>query len=391
MLHVLYLVHDLADPAVRRRVLMLEEGGARVTLAGFRRTAAPVADIAGKVPVDLGRTADGRFAQRLAAIASAAASLPSALRSVQRPDIFIARNLEMLALAARAKSALGGGDIPLVYESLDIHRLLLRGDLVGRAMRAAERRLARDAALLLTSSPAFVRDYFDARDQVRAPFEILENRHFEPRPQPVRSAASNGPSAAPPWRIGWFGALRCRRSLQLLGDFSRRAGGRFETVLRGRPALSEFSDFHATVDAAPGLSFGGAYRNPEDVAAIYGGVHFSWVIDFFEEGQNSKWLLPNRLYEGCRFGAVPLAMAGTETARFLRERGIGIVIAEPTVEALEDALGDMSVEHYCAMRENVLAQDPSTWVCGSGDCRALVNRLARLVPRTRAGLAEALA
>ncbi len=37
MLHVLYLVHDLADPAVRRRVMMLQAGGANVTLAGFRR------------------------------------------------------------------------------------------------------------------------------------------------------------------------------------------------------------------------------------------------------------------------------------------------------------------------------------------------------------------
>ena len=34
MLHVLYLVHNLTDPAVRRRILMLEAGGAQVSLAG---------------------------------------------------------------------------------------------------------------------------------------------------------------------------------------------------------------------------------------------------------------------------------------------------------------------------------------------------------------------
>ena len=37
MLHILYLVHDLSDPAVRRRVIMLQAGGAKVTVAGFRR------------------------------------------------------------------------------------------------------------------------------------------------------------------------------------------------------------------------------------------------------------------------------------------------------------------------------------------------------------------
>ena len=44
----------------------------------------------------------------------------------------------MLALAKRAK-ALFAADTPVVYECLDIHRLLLGQDGVGKAMRAAER------------------------------------------------------------------------------------------------------------------------------------------------------------------------------------------------------------------------------------------------------------
>src|SRR5687768_8600887 len=143
MLHVLYLVHDLSDPAVRRRVLMLREGGAGVTVAGFRRTPEPVESIEGYTPIDLGRTSDGRFAQRLIAVARAAASLESTFAPIRRPDLIIARNLEMLALAARAKRLIGGADLPIVYECLDIHRLLLRDDMVGRAMRGAERYLAR--------------------------------------------------------------------------------------------------------------------------------------------------------------------------------------------------------------------------------------------------------
>lgn len=388
MLHVLYLVHDVSDPAVRRRVLMLNEGGAHVTLAGFRRTALPVDAVAGSVPIDLGRTSDGRFAQRIAAIVSAAAKLGSKLAGVARPDVIVARNLEMLSLAARAKSVLGDNDLdlPVVYECLDIHRLLLRDDLLGRAMRAAERHFARGTALLLTSSPAFVHAYFDGRGQYRDQVEIVENRHFEPLPA---HAVPSGPQAGAPWRIGWFGALRCSRSLQLLGDFSRRAGGRFEIVLRGRPALTEFSDFHEFVDAAPNVFFNGPYRNPEDLEAIYREVHFSWVADFFEEGQNSKWLLPNRLYEGCRFGAVPIAMAGTETAHFLNKRGIGIVLQEATPAALERALDDMKEDRFQALREAVIVQDRSTWLCTRDDCRALVVKLRRLADTPPSGLAAA--
>lgn len=106
MLHVLYLVHDVSDPAVRRRIIMLKAGGARVTLAGFRRTQ-ELEDVEGVTPIDLGHTRDGRFAQRLGAVAMAATRIGASLKSVVTPDVIVARNLEMLALAQRARSVFG--------------------------------------------------------------------------------------------------------------------------------------------------------------------------------------------------------------------------------------------------------------------------------------------
>jgi hypothetical protein len=388
MLQVLYLVHDLCDPAVRRRVAMLRAGGASVTLAGFRRGAGlPVFDgpeFDGIAPIDLGRTADRAFAQRLAAVAHAALTLPSRLGRIARPDVIIGRNLEMLALANRARAAFGG-EIPVVYECLDIHRLLLDGGAVGKAMRGAERLFSRNAALLLTSSPAFVRNYFDAYGQTGAPTMLVQNKVLELSGAPLASQAAPLPQAGEPWRIGWFGALRCAKSLALLCEFTRAMQGRFEVILRGRPAHVEFDDFDRLVAAEPHLRFAGAYRNPQDLAAIYGETHFSWAIDFFEEGLNSSWLLPNRLYEGCRFGVVPIAMDGTETARFLTERGLGLRLAAPSVEALAALLGGMDAAGYTTLRGGVAAQDPATWVCRPADCRRLVERLAGLSSHESAG------
>lgn len=377
-LHVLYLVHDLSDPAVRRRVIMLQAGGASVTLAGFRRGEDPVTSISGVSPIDLGATRDGKFVQRLAAVAKAALSLGAKLGHLGKPDVIIGRNLEMLALANRA-NALFSGNVPIVYECLDIHRLLLGKNGISRAMRSAERMLGRNAALLITSSPAFVREYFQPFKQIGAPVVLLQNKVLE-----LTGLADTGPrsgsasSHGAPWKIGWFGALRCRKSLELLAAFTRQMEGRFEVVLRGRPAHSEFTDFDGFVAREPYLRFEGAYRNPEDLAAIYGAVHFSWAIDFFEEGLNSSWLLPNRLYEGCRYGAVPIAMKGTETGRFLADRHLGLLLSEPTVDALSAVLEDMDAGKYAALRGKITAQDRGTWVCDLTDCRALVNRLKGL-------------
>lgn len=375
MLSVLYLVHDLSDPAVRRRVAMLEAGGARVTLAGFRRAQAVAPGLDALSPIELGRTQDGRFAQRLAAVAQAALTLGSRLAGMSRPDVIIARNLEMLALARRANALFSGG-VPIVYECLDIHRLLLGQNAAAKAMRGAERLLGKDAALLVTSSPAFVRDYFRRYGQVGAPVLLLENKVLDLDDEDAPESHAAIPADGRPWVIGWFGALRCRKSLELLAAFARRMNGRFEIVLRGRPAYSEFADFDGFVAARPRMRFEGAYRNPEDLAAIYGAVHFSWAIDFFEEGLNSSWLLPNRLYEGCRHGVVPIAMRGTETGRFLAGRGLGVLLDD--VDSLGPIMEALTAEGYAAARGKVLAEDRGTWVATADDCRALVDRLKAL-------------
>ncbi|MBB3569914.1 glycosyl transferase family 1 [Rhizobium sp. BK491] len=378
MLHILYFVHDLADPAVRRRVLMLQAGGALVTLAGFRRDDNALAAISGVEPIELGKTRDAQFAQRIAAVARSAAKLRSALRSIARPDIIIGRNLEMLALANRAKSVFGG-DVPIVYECLDIHRLLLRDDVVGSALRSAERHFGSQASLLVTSSPAFIERYFRPRSGLQLPVMLLENKvlALEPAARVIASAA-RPPAAGKPWKIGWFGALRCRKSLALLDQFSRRMEGRFQIVLRGRPAYSEFDDFDRTVRDAPFMHFAGAYKNPEDLAAIYGEVQFSWAIDFFEEGLNSSWLLPNRLYEGGLYGAVPISIKDTETARFLASRKIGLTLDRADAEHLTALLGEMDVKRYLAAFEAVASQDHKQWMMDRADCQLLVQRLASL-------------
>ncbi|WEX75472.1 glycosyl transferase family 1 [Sinorhizobium numidicum] len=378
MLQILYLAQDLADPAVRRRILTLVAGGASVTLAGFRRDSNSLAAVHGVEPVELGVTADGRFAQRIGAVASACLSLKSKLGNVRKPDIIIARNLEMLAVAKRAVT-LFGGEVPIVYECLDIHRLLLRKDVVGRALRAAEAHFGKDARWLITSSPAFIEHYFRPLSGLEAPALLLENKVLEIDGCADRNTISaEYPTPGAPWKIGWFGALRCRKSLALLAEFSRKMEGRVEIVLRGRPAYSEFEDFGGFVRDEPFMRFEGSYRNPEDLAGIYGDVHFTWAIDFFEEGQNSSWLLPNRLYEGCRYGRVPIAMKGTETARFLSVRGIGLVVEEASADSLVTLIGSMTADRYVEAADRVGQCNPATWVFDRADCEALVRRLATL-------------
>jgi hypothetical protein len=373
-LKLAYFVHDLTDPAVARRVRMLKAGGAEVVLLGFRREPESPAKIEGVRAVDLGRTYDARLGHRAALTALTALGAARLRKHLAGCDVIMARMLETLAVAAAARR-LSDARGRLVYECLDVHRLMLGEGAKSRAMRFLERRLLKEADLLVVSSPAFLREYFEPRQgigrEIALPTLLVENK--------VLDLASKKPvelpplAAGPPWRIGWLGAIRCRKSLAILADLAARRPDLVEVRIHGRPAYSEFDDFDAAVRARPNLTFGGGYA-AADLPRLYGEVHFAWAIDFMEEGLNSSWLLPNRLYEASRHGAVPIALADVETGRYLAERGFGIRLAD-TAE-LEARLERLTAEAYAALRRELAQVPVEAFVAGPADCRRLVDNLA---------------
>jgi len=372
---IAYFVHDLTDPAVARRVRMLKAGGAEVVLLGFRREPAAPAEVAGVKPVDLGRTYDARLGHRAALTALNALGAARLRRHLAGCEVVMARMLETLAVAAAARRMSGHGG-RLVYECLDVHRLMLGEGAKSRVMRAAERALLRAADLLVVSSPAFLGEYFTPRQGVgrEIPVEslLVENKVLELDPAD-EAAPQPPPAPGPPWRIGWLGAIRCRRSLAILTDLAARRPDLVEVRIHGRPAYTEFDDFDAQVAALPNLRFGGGYV-AADLPRLYGEVHFAWAIDFMEAGLNSSWLLPNRLYEASRCGAVPVALDGVETGRYLARRGFGLRLNDPA--ELEAALDRLTPEAYAALRREVARVPREAFVAGPGDCRRLVETLA---------------
>lgn len=373
---VLYLAHDLDDSAIWRRHDMLRQGGADVRLAGFRRGDGPLR----AAPVVLGQTRNGRLAARALAVLHALPGLSGRLGPGPAPDVILARNLEMLALAVSLRWRFP--DARIVYEVLDIHRLLLGKGLRSRALRAVEAALMRHVALVIVSSPGFVRHYLTPFLRPVRQIALVENKPFKTG-RPARPAISDGPI-----RIGWFGILRCAWSLAMLDRLTRAEPGRWKVVLRGRPALDVLPDFHATVAANPDIAFLGPYRWPMDLPEIYATIDLAWLIDRYESGGNSDWLLPNRLYEGSAQGAVPLALEGTEVAARLRSLGVGVIAAGPAETQLRDALCLIDRTTVGTLRAKLAALPASTWEADPEDCCALVALVGTagmpMVPRQRA-------
>lgn len=379
---ITYLVHDLADPAVARRVSMLQRGGADIDLFGFRRSAEAPDRVAGVKARDLGQTQDGRFIARILSVAKARTTVGGWGRGFRDGKTVLARNLEMLYLAVAARRRFAP-DNPLFYELLDIHRLMLGDGASGRMLRRLEAALLRDCDGVIVSSPAFEREYLRRHYRDLPPVLLWENKVMPPAlmertgpsPRPFAGPDLPPPPAGRPWRIGWFGAIRCRRSLNALAAIARRHPGLIEVDIRGRVTEAMGGDFQEIVDTTPGLHYFGPYRYPDDLSTIYGRVHFVWAIDFYEAGFNSTWLLPNRLYEGGYCRRVPIALAAVETGRWLARRNLGFLLGDDLEPATEALLTGMTPAQYQTAFAASQAADQSLFCLSETVCETMADAL----------------
>lgn len=326
MTHIAYFGHDTADAGVRRRVTAFERDGLSVT--GFMMTRS--SDVSTEwTNIVLGTTRDGAFLHRIKSIFSGAriaASHPDTLASA---DLIFARNLDMLACAFLAKRHTGL-KTPVVYESLDVHRMLTRPDVIGKALRWVEKCLLRRTKGLVVSSPGFLKNHFNKHYPGLFTPHLIENRltagdAYGPRPSVTTEQAGNDNKL----RLGWIGILRCQRSFELLCALADKFPDTLEIHLHGIPARTEIAVFEPEIEKRANMHFGGRYRAPEDLAEIYASLDVVWAGDFMEAGYNSVWLLPNRIYEGGYFATPSIAPADTETADWIDTRQCGFIIPEP--------------------------------------------------------------
>lgn len=382
-MNIVYLVHDLNDPAVERRVRMLAphlRGG--LTVLGFHRGAHAPVTISGSPAITFGRTEDAALTRRAASVGIAAARLGRHRALFESADLIIARFVETLALAVIARARFCPG-APVVYECLDIHTIMTGPGVVGRSMRGVEGLLLDRSAALVTSSPAFVSEHFDRIRRDLPPVILLENKvladevpaEFRNDTGIVRPAP---PAAEVPWRIGWFGNLRCRRSLHLLAELCALRPGLVEVVARGRVAYDLMPEFDDVVRATPGLRFEGAYDRASELAKIYAEVHFVWALDYTQKDANSAWLLPNRLYEGSLFGGIAIAASNSATGTWLARHRCGLLLDEPIDTTLDRLVTGMTPQRYLEARTDMCAVPISDLVVEDEEAVALVRTLEGL-------------
>jgi len=380
---VAFFGHDSAESTVIKRIRAFTGLGLRVVGFCFRRDKFARDFTPFWENLHLGTTEDRHYGRRLHALLSALPKLWRHRAALREADFIYARNIDMAALALAAK-VFSRATAPLVYEVLDVQRVFVGKGPVAALFRWAERRILRHTDLLVISSPGFESHYFRPVQGYRGRTFLLENKiSFAQAAAVERPAAPLAEAAPDKWVIGWFGTLRCPKSLAMLCRIAAALPDKVEIYLRGVPTETGLDYFRHAIADHPNMIYDGEYRNPDDLAAIYDRVHLTWAFDFLDEGTNSKWLLPNRVYEGGYFGAVALAASGTQTGEKLRELGLGYTFEAPIVENLVAFLRWYSMDEHLARRAHILSLPPETF-CDLHDTRDLCELVLGLTRRSGA-------
>ena len=361
MSRIAFFAHDSTDSTVVKRVAAFQAHGACVTGFSFRRRGRPERPM-GWENIPLGITDDRNYLARLPKLLWGMLKVLRHARQLRQCDVLYARNIDMLLIAVLAKLFTGVKGI-VVYELLDIRDVFLGERWVNRLFRRVERRLMAACRLVVISAPDYATHYLQVMQNYHGPWFLMENK-LSAHTLPTSAAPVESLPPGPPWVVGMFGVLRCRRSLDILCEVARRLPDKVAISLYG--VLSETDiplDELATITQhIPNVTYGGAYTAPRDLPKIYSAAHYIWALDFLGESGNSDWCLANRIYEGGAMGTVLLAERGNSTGRMVEREGLGFVLTEPFADALAAFIEDMTPEKYEAARQRLKAVKRSVFV-----------------------------
>jgi succinoglycan biosynthesis protein ExoL len=353
---------------------MMQGAGVQdITVLGFRRRGHQVVGFSDLEMLDIGEVSAGRIVTRVFVLNKAMFRTFHLRSDLAGANVILARNLDLLAVAVFARRFCHS-DARLVYECLDLHPSLTSRSFPSKALRRVEAYLAQKCDLLIVSSPAFLTNHFDHFEVVPS-VEIVENKILWTEFKDTTDVSRRSDwQVGDVVRIGWFGLIRCKRSLQILSNLCDSMPDAVTVVVRGVPNDDLIEALNRAAEK-PNFQFDGAYDRSSDLRSMYSDVHFAWALDFYEADGNSKWLLPNRIYEAGAFKCILLAQQGVETGRWLADRNLGFCLDEPIESNLITFLKDLSHQQMIDLQRESNQAPQEHFVLSERDCLSVTRSI----------------
>lgn len=239
-----------------------------------------------------------------------------------------------------------------IYEIGDIRSILLRNDLIGKVMRGVEKIVLKKADLLVVTSSAYIDNYFKKIQHINdIDYIVIENKPELEQKNHVSEITIKDTKKI---TIGYFGVIRCRRSLEILIKMMRQKNGKFNLYIRGIPSGTE--DLLDDIKSIEGVVVDGEYTVPDDLYEMYKHIDVSWICYPYqgERQGNWSWAKTTRFYEACFFKKPMIAQSNTQDGEYITKKGIGIEIPLSDIDQAVKMICSLSKEKIEKMTQNII-------------------------------------
>ncbi|TVQ00264.1 MAG: hypothetical protein EA359_16095 [Balneolaceae bacterium] len=269
----------------------------------------------------LGFIEHGKYFRRIWTLLASAKTIR---KKIGHQDYIYSFNLDMLFLAWF--STLFLKDRPkFVYDLLDIHPILYKKTVLSGLLRAFERFLVRKTNVVVVASPFYIDGYFhELQTLYSTSYHVIENKlnTFDlPQNEGNRDVLKKTDDF--PMVLGFFGIIRCPRSLKFLYKFLETSNGKFHLYIRGMFLVPE--QFKELILTSPFVEFGGSYLYPDELSEMYGKIDILWAAQQLGEA-HTKLSRTNRFYQGCYFKKPMITQAGTKDDEIVAGSNLGLSI-----------------------------------------------------------------
>ena len=331
------------------RMLMLENYGLNTVSLAYSRAYYP--SKVSKPDVSLGNLKHGNYLLRIFAFLRSLIIVKGEIKR-NGPAVYVF-GLDNLIQVYLIKMMLTKR-VVIFYEISDIRAFETRNSILSRLLRLVYSQALRSVDQLIVTSPEFVTGYlseyvgFHSKNYI-----VMENKVHSSMVKYYSEQADRQPTnASKKIRIGYFGLLRCNRSIEILLDLADDSD-EFHIVFRG--ILFGINDeLVERINLNKNTSFHGPYHSPEDLRDLYQDIDVSWICYPYSEKKvgNWQWARTNRYYEGGYFEVPMVASSHTVDGNNVLLKRIGWCIDLSNPDMAKKALVCLTRKEIEKVKEN---------------------------------------
>jgi succinoglycan biosynthesis protein ExoL len=345
-MHLLTLFFVIDSSHTKKRIDAFKNNVDELTIVSYYRTK----NIEYKNHYNLGKSSQKHYFRRFIKLMFDIPQLSKILSNNPEIDVVYAWNFDIALLFVLA-TLLSKRKYTFIYEVADIKPILLSKSIVGNILRKLEQLILNSTNYLCVTSKDFIINYFDKYYNYIGNTHILENKVFPAIDNPLIAKSNITPDSSK-WRIGYFGLFRCNKSLQLLLQLANSLPNNIEIILAGRPEIHVKDIFNKLI-TLKNSTYIGEYKYPDDLPNIYSKIDIIWSADFSDPSDNSKWLLPNRIYEAGLFNIPQLCFSDNVTiCKYIDSLKIGWVLEEANISSLLSFFSTLTSGQHHQIKSN---------------------------------------